>query len=37
VAEEIIKVHELSQKGIIREVGGYYGAMYKTTHPKIIS
>jgi hypothetical protein len=26
------KVLELAQKGIIREVGGYYGALYECTH-----
>jgi hypothetical protein len=26
------KVLELAQKGIVREVGGYYGAIYECTH-----
>ena len=26
------KVLELSQKGVIREVGGYYGTIYECTH-----
>jgi hypothetical protein len=26
------KVLELAQKGIIRDVGGYYGAIYECTH-----
>jgi hypothetical protein len=27
-----IKVLELAQKGIVREVGGYNGAIYECTH-----
>jgi hypothetical protein len=26
------KVLELAQKGIVRDVGGYYGAIYECTH-----
>jgi hypothetical protein len=31
------KVLELAQKGIVREVGGYYGAVYECTHMHGIS
>jgi hypothetical protein len=26
------KVLELAQKGLVREIGGYYGAIYECTH-----